>query len=233
MKIDHETITFIQNVVKTAQLVNIDNIIIEPERVRAIDEDKTVVILQTDNVPDMPFGSIGLSRIPVFQSRLDIAKTQDNFSLEAVVNEGEDFTRSLIMKGKGIKIDYRCAKPSSLQGPHRHHDDLVARVKLNAEAVVLLQKGQAAMSADEVTIISNDEVSFEIVDVNNDVFKHTFADSAESLIDDDIVKFAHRYPIKILHALFKQNPEGYFEIGKKGILRITINNLDVYVIPRT
>lgn len=108
MKLDPETVAYTLNVVKTARLVGIDNIIIEPNLVRAMDDSNSVVLFQDEDVPDMPFGSIGLTRIDTFMARYDIAKTQEKFSIEAAVQEGEDFARSLVMKGKGIKIDYRC-----------------------------------------------------------------------------------------------------------------------------
>jgi len=233
MKVDVDTIAYIQKVVKTAQMVGIDNVIIEPELTRAIDDDKTVVLFQNENVPDMPFGSIGLNRIGVFMSRLDIAKTQDGFSIESDSPEGSEFVRSLTMKAKGVKIDYRCANPSTIQAPRQINDVLKHRVPLNAEAVVLLQKGQSAMSADIVTIVSNKSgVSFEIVDINNDIFSHTFTTEVENLTDDTDINFAHRYPIKTLLPLFKQNADGFFEVGQKGILSISVQGLNLFVLPQ-
>lgn len=233
MKLSNEDITFIQNVVNTSQLVNIDSVLIEPGCVRAMDEDKTVVLLQKENVPTFAFGPIGLTRLNTFSSRLNIIKSQEKFSIDAVVDQTEDFTRSLTMKGKGTKIDYRCAKPSTIQAPRLIQDEPRARIKLNGDAVVLLQKGQSAMdNAEEVTINCNDGVSFEFVDVNSDVFKHTFADDVESLLNEDKVRFVHRYSTKTLLALFKKNPDGFFEISRKGILSIAVNNLTVYVLPR-
>jgi hypothetical protein len=233
MKLDVDTIAYIQKVVKTAQMVGIDNVIIEPNITRAIDDDKTVVLFQNENVPDMPFGSIGLNRIGVFMSRLDIAKTQDGFSIESDSPEGSEFVRSLTMKAKGVKIDYRCANPTTIQAPRQINDTLKYRIPLNAEAVVLLQKGQSAMSADTVTIVSNKNgVSFEIVDINKDVFSHTFTTKVENLADDENVSFAHRYPIKNLLPLFKQNADGCFEVGQKGILSISVQGLNLFVLPQ-
>jgi hypothetical protein len=233
MKLDVDTIAYIQKVVKTAQMVGIDNVIIEPNTTRAIDDDKTVVLFQNENVPDMPFGSIGLNRIGVFMSRLDIAKTQDGFSIESDNPEGSEFVRSLTMKAKGVKIDYRCANPTTIQAPRQINDTLKYRVPLNAEAVVLLQKGQTAMSADIVTIVSNKSgVSFEIVDINKDVFSHTFTTKVENLTDNENISFAHRYPIKNLLPLFKQNADGYFEVGQKGILSISVQGLNLFVLPQ-
>ena len=83
MKLDANTISYINDVVRTAQLIGCEDVMIEPGRVRGMDEAQTVVMLQTENVPDMPFGSIGLNRLSVFQSRYDIARVQDGFYIDA------------------------------------------------------------------------------------------------------------------------------------------------------
>ena len=243
MKLDANTISYINDVVKTAQLIGCEDIMIEPGRVRGIDEARTVVILQTKDVPDMPFGSIGLNRLSVFMSRYEIARVQDNFTIEvaedvAKIKQDDDtmldmpIARSLTMRGKGTKIEYRCANPGLMRAPRVIKDELKARVQLTGDAVLLLQKGQAAMGADTVTIISNDGVSFEFTDVNNDVFKHTFADEAEDLLGDGDTKFAHRYPSKTLLALFKHTPTGTFSVGEAGTLWLEINGLNIIVLPQ-
>ena len=232
MKLTSDEITYIQNVVKTAQTVDIDNIIIEQDTVRAIDDNKTVVLFQNEGVPDMSFGSIGLNRIDVFVSRLDIAKTQPDFTIEAENVDDNKYARSLTMKGKGVKIDYRCANPTTIHAPKQIMDTLEYRVQMNADAVMMLQKGQAAMSAETVTIVSNSKgVSFEIVDINNDLFNYTFTDEVENLLEGDNTNFAHRYPIKTLISLFKQNYES-FSIGQRGILNICVHDLNIYVLPQ-
>jgi len=233
MKLDTDSIVYIQNVVRTAQMIDIDNVIIEPGLVRAIDDNKTVVLFQDKDVPDMSFGSIGLNRIGVFMSRLDIAKTQEDFNIDATIDDGSQFTRSLTMKAKGLKVDYRCANPTTIQAPKQVNDVMKYKVQLNAEAVVLLQKGQSAMAAENVTIVSGkDGVKFELVDINDDVFSHIVTTDVECLTDDTNTSFAYRYPVKTLLPLFKYNPEGFFTIGQKGILSISVNGLTIFVLPQ-
>lgn len=235
MKLDTDTISYILNVVKTARLVGIDSIIIEPNLVRAVDESSSVVLYHNQNVPAMPFGSIGLSRVDGLMARYNIAFTQDKFTIEATTGngDGDPWARALVMKAKGIKIDYRCANPAKIKAPRQINDTVKIRAHFTPESVVLMQKGQSAMNAENVSLISNsDGVSFELCDVNNDVFKHTFADSAKALQDGGDTKFAHRYPVKIILPLFREYGEGYFEIGQKGILRFPLNNLTVFVLPR-
>jgi hypothetical protein len=181
----------------------------------------------------MPFGSIGLTRTDVFLARYDIAKTQDNFVIEALVDEDKSYTRALTMKGKGIKIDYRCGDPTKIKAPRQVNDTLVNQVALNAEGVLLLQKGLSAMGSEQVAIVcDNDGVSFELTDVNNDVFKHTFASEAVAISENERKTFAHKYPAKILLALFKHDPTGSFKVGTKGILSFPVNGLTVFVLPQ-
>lgn len=233
MKLDAITLSYIQTVVKTAKLVNIDKIIIEPNMVRAIADDNSVVILESKDVPELPFGSIGMNRLDVFVSRYELLRTQEKFSVEVDIDEDAGCVRSIIMKAKGTKIDYRCAKPAGIKAPRQINDTLKHRVRLNADSVVLLQKASAAMSSPEhITLISNDGVTLEMSDINNDVFKHTLMEKVETLTPDASGKFAHRYFVKTLLPLLKQNSDGYFDVGAKGILAFYVNNLTVYVLPQ-
>ena len=231
MKLDKATITYLHNVVKTAQLIGLESIIIEKDIIRAMDDSRTIVLLQKENIPNLPFESLGLGRINIFLSRLDVVKTQDDFTIQVGSDKESEFVRSLTMKGKGIKIDYRCAKPDTIRAPRQINDVMKHRVKLTGEAVSLLQKAYPTMGAETISIISNDDVSFEMVDINNDIYKHIFANSVEALTDDDDVRFAHQYPAKFLLPLFKHNPEGHINISQKGILNITVNGLNIYVMP--
>lgn len=231
MKLDKNTVSYIQSVIETAKLVGIDSIIIEPNLVRAIDDNSTVVINQNKDIPEMPFGSIGMNRLDIFTARYDIAKSQDGFTIEAEVDTGSQFAKSITMKAKGMKIDYRCANPAAIKAPRQINDVMKYRVLLTTEAVVNLQKAQSAMKAEIVTIVSDNGVSFELSDLNNDVFKYTFTDNVE-VITDGNGKFAHRYPVKTLLSLFKQNATGHFEIGAKGIAAFQLNGLKVFVLPQ-
>lgn len=226
MKIDNTLLNYIENVVRTAKLVGINSIIIEPGRVRGIDDLSTIVLFQTENVPELDTGSIGLNRIDVFLSRFDIAKSRDNFSVEVVQDKGKEFVRAFMMKGKNMKVDYRCANPTTIRAPKMIHDALVANIPLDNDTVRLIEKGVSAMNAELVSIISDNRgVSFEIEDLNKDRLENTWSEEIDT-------KFTHKYPAKTLITLFKQVPETSFEIGQKGILRIIVNELSIYVLPK-
>lgn len=232
MKLSEDLINFIESVVNTGLSINIENIIIEEGAVRAIDEDRTVVLYQNTNIPELPFNSIGLSRIHLFSSRLGLIKGRAGFAIDASL-ENESSALHLKMESDDTKISYRCTDPETIQAPKQINDNIIYRVQLNAEAVNMLQRGSVAMSADTVSITGNDSgVSFELTDVTNDTFSHTFTSEVVQLETDSNSEFAHNYPIKIILALFKQNPDGTFEIGSKGILCISIKGINVYVLPQ-
>jgi hypothetical protein len=173
---------------------------------------------------------MAILRLNVFQSRFEIARLQDNFTMTVDVNS-EGWVRSVLMKGKGTKIDFRCTKPSLVKAPKSFASPLVTRVQMTGETAVLLQQAIQSMGSDVVTIISNNGVSFEIVDVNNDVFKHNFEFEAEALGDDDNTNFAYRYPAKKLLGLFKINPTATFDVSDTGRLCINVNGFDVAILP--
>jgi hypothetical protein len=237
-KLSQEVLDYIEKVVNVAKTAGIDNIIIEKDKVRAIDDDKNVVIFQTTDVPKFPFGAIGLNRISVFASRYDIAKASKDFSVEATIDDTADdepsFVRSLLLKGKGVKIDYRCANPKTIQAPKALNDTITHKVQMTADAVQMLTKGQSAMAADEVAFAGNkNSVSLEMKDNNSDVFEYTFGDTVLLENGHKVADFHHRYPIKIINPLFKQNPDGYFTLSSRGMMNIVVNDINVFVLPRS
>lgn len=237
MILDSTSLLFIQNVVNTANLAKIDSVIIEPGRVRAVDMNKTVMIFQADNVPTFDFGSIGLNRLDVFTSRFNLAKELTNFSVEATTANTSasgtptTFIRALTMKGRGTKVEYRCANPATITAPKNLPDPDTFVAQMNATAVIRLTQGISAMGADTVTIkCDGEKMSMEMADVNNDTLQYEF-DHAAKTMDGDEANFTFKYPIKTIAPLFKASPTSAFVITARGMLKITINNLTVVVIP--
>ena len=235
MKLDQELADYIFKVVKTADMVNVSNVIIEPNMVRSMNDDRTVGLFTNKDVPEMPFGSIGITRIHDLMTRFSIAQSQENFNIEVSMND-EEYATQFVLKGKNLKIDYSCGDPRKLTAPKTLHDVECFKVQLTEDAVNYFQKGIGAMSTDEVSIVSNNGVSFEFADITNDIYTYQFADTVEPVPNADgevssSLKFAHRYPAKTLLVLFKNNPEAAFSIGQKGMLRFPINGMTVFVLP--
>lgn len=233
-----ETIKYIERAVNVARLANIDNLIIETGKVRASDEDATVFICHDENIPAFPFGAIGLTRLGVFASRLDIATGIGSAKVEAVIDDSSEtepsFVRSLTFKAKGFKVDYRCANPKTIKAPKSIKDPIHHSCDMNASGVMMMTKGQSAMAADEAVLVGGkDGVKLEIRDVNSDALVFDICDTVTLEDGCSTPDFYHRYSIKVITNLFKQNPDGRFYITSKGILKISVDDFTVFVMPRS
>jgi hypothetical protein len=256
MNVDVQSLSFIQNVVKTAKVLKIQNIIIEPGKVRGMDDDQTVVIYQDQNVPNMPFGSIGLNRLDVFSSRFDIIRATAGFNIEVSTIGDDDsigfdkfdikdknkqgvkppmWAKALAMSGLNTTIDYRCANPSIIKAPKSRADINRYLLNMTENAFTMILKGKSAMDSDFVTIKGNARsVQLLVTDDNGDSLKYKFGDDIICLIPgEDFPSFSFNYPIEKLIPLFKPNPDVGFHITEKGFLVGTLNDLDIYIAPTT
>lgn len=249
MKLNKQELDFIQSVIKTIQLVDIENIIIEPGKVRAMDENQSIVVFQDTNIPKMSFGSLGLNRIKVFQTRLELAQSQDNFEIEVTTNGEDDeigydkydvsskdpqpmWARSFCMSGKNVKLDYRCASPQTIKAPKQRAGISKYVFNIVPEVITMMQKGKIAMKSDEVTFIGDNKgVNLVISDINGDALNYHFTDEYE-VLDGSSSNFSYKYSIDQLLPLFKTNTSGVCSLTARGSLMFTVNSLDVYVMAR-
>lgn len=232
MKLDTPIINYIVNTLRICKALGIESVILEKDMVRGTHADKTVAVIHVDDVPEFPFESIGLTRLPDLLSRIDIASSQEGFFIDAIAKPDTHYIFSLTIKAKGTKIDYRCADPIRIDAKRKMNDVMKYRITLSEGVVAMLHKGISAMSAEKASIISNSEgLSFELVDAANDVFKYSFPTLAESLDGETDVKFAHRYNAKLLLSVFRDNPTGTFEIGQGGALKIQLSGVTTYLVP--
>lgn len=237
MQVDKPTLQYLENLVSTAGMFGIDSMIIEPGRVRGLHEDGTSAILHTDNVPDLDFKSVGLNRVGLFSSRYNMAKGSDDFTVDVTPNDKDDpqFARALTMKAKGFKVDYRCANPATIRAVKAFAGDYPKyKARMHPEAVVYMIKGTSAMQVDEATIFgSQQRVGLKMIDINGDELEYIFGENVDLLQGDEKeFSFSHRYPVKLLQTMFKGHSDSNFIITHRGLLRMPVNGLDVYVFPR-
>lgn len=234
MKLTQQEILYMSNVVDVANMLSIKSVIIEPGCVRGMNDEHSALLIQSTQVPPMSFNAIGLSRLAEFKSRYDIARSLDAFEVDAQMDAKNEFARALTLKGKGIKIDYRCSSPTTIKCPTALNDVLAYQIQLNSSMIQTILKGQSAMGADTITIVSDsDGASFKLVDVNGDVLMHNFAPTVET-VDGDVTSdtFSHTYSIKMFVIVARENANGYIQIGRKGVLMAPINKLNVWIPPR-
>jgi len=240
MKLEANILTYIKNVVDTANILKIENIIVEPDKVRAMSDDQTTVIFHTEDVPYLSFGSICLNRLQEFVSRFAIIRATNGFEITANIS-GEDNTipcdpktkppkppmwvRSLHMEGLNTSIDYRCTNPALISAPRSMNHSPKYEIQITEQLLTLIQQGKTAMKSELVQFIGNNKGTFMVLkDINGDQLKHKIS----STVDD----FSFGYPIDKLVTIFKIQPDITIFITDLGFLKCNINNLDVYVASR-
>lgn len=232
IKINEEVLTLIRKTVSTAKTFGIEDIIIEENMVRGLHPDRVSVLLHTENIPLLPFNAIAINRLSVFSNRIDLANTQENMIVE-VTTDNDTNASSLTFKAGRLKINYRCANPSTVKAPKKLKDIFIRRITISNEAKDMLIKAYNAMKTEYIAFVNDEQgVRFEMFDLNNDVCSFQFSDNVVMLEDGYNETFTIRYPVKMLLALFKNNTETTFEIGKEGVLKMNYNDLNMLILPK-
>lgn len=238
MKIDPIELDLVRRIVKCATKAKIDNIAIEPGKIRGINDDQTIIIFHTENVPQFSFGSLGLNRIDSLVDRFELAANLSNVEVNVETETdkaGQLFARSLNIKGKGMKVDYRCANPAVIRAPKKFNDVLTYHIAMSPDIVFFMTKGQGAMNSKEVNIVCTKSTTvFTIEDVNGDVFEYEFPAVTTDLTNpaNKDITFKYSYSLPTLLPLLKAAPDQPFVITTPtGMIRINVDGYDVYVMP--
>jgi hypothetical protein len=233
MRLEQDLVEYIKNIVDAANVAKLMNVSVEKGLIRGIDESKRVIVWHDQNVPALPFTMLGLNRFEILTPRLGILYDQPNFTVDATISERDSCVSILTMKAPGSKVDFRCANPKTLMLPKSRNDTMAYQVEITPESVQFLLRSEAAMKMDLVTFVSNESgVKFEIVDNNGDVLSHTFAEQVENVTGGSDTTFVGRYPLRVVLSLFKKATNGIFTIGQRGMMKVTVCGLDLYILPQ-
>jgi len=232
MQLTENDLTFIERVVRTAISMDIESIIIEPNKVRAVDNKKTVVIFsELDNKTS--FGTLGLNKLGQFIATYDTVSVEDNFLAQAIMED--EFVRGIKMTSTNSTSEYRCANPAAITAPHVINDLMIYQFELTPEAFSTLQKIGTSLGAEQVQFIGDENgVRFELASTTGDTFSHNVANSYTYTERDGGTDagFSHKYLVKTILALFKQKQDSDIYIGKRGILCYVLNGMNIYVLPQ-
>ena len=237
MILSKPTVSFIKNkLIKTANLLGIESVIIEKTRIRAMDEKQTTVILH-DHDMDIPFESIGLGRLSLLNSRLSLAKDED-ITVDAIPDErSPTFITRLDIKAKKFKVDYRAANPAAIKAPKgfkSSNDAWFCKVELSEEDLDLLIKASNSMpqKTDSGSICMMGDpatggMMIVLTDTNSDSFEMMVEGKVEFNTSDKIIV---NYPLKQFLTLIKNN-DGVLIVGDRNLLKTTVNSITILVFP--
>jgi hypothetical protein len=245
MKLSAESVKNLKTLLQTVSLVKIDRLIIEPNLIRGVDEDQTVVIVSNQNVPDFGGAKVGLNRLSILANRIALFDADEAFTVEAVESpsrddDGNDIS-SFKLASKGSKFEYKAARVGAIKAPKQLNDSFIWAVTVPVDSVKLAISAANTMGSEQIALVSkaSGEVLFEIVDGSTqDTFTTKIADEAVWLSEDEdqpTQSFVHYYAVKALMPLLKAAGaagDPVLLVGEEGMLQITVNNYAMTLLPR-
>ena len=243
-KLDSAAVTRLDSLLSTSALVKIDKLIVSEDAIRGIDAKKSVALIAKTGLPGIDTRVIGINRLGVLSSRINLVKNNDGFAINMTESDKNDTdVTHLEIRSKNTKVQYRCASGESIKGvPKAIQDNLQWEITVRVCDVPLIAQAASAMTSEVVTIACKDGVVFfEFTDTNNDVFSTQVCDEAiwvdQGKTEPVQKNFCNYYPVAALIPLMKSlasdSKPSVITIGERGILNISVNDFDFFVLPQT
>lgn len=241
MKLSPGSVAELDQLLQTALIAGLKKIIVEPNKMRGVDEKQSVVLLTNRSI-DLDNHNLAITRIDQLAARINLVKSQGGLDIDAspsttTVNGVPDISQLSMSCGR-TKAEYRCAAVETTKGVPKNSTDVMHwEIELTTTLLPTLISGVAAMSAEALMIASVDgkSYSFQCVDVHHDVFK-TDVDLAPIKLNAAASDtFSFKYPAKTVFSLAKEalksSPTIKIQLGEKGMFSIKVNGLDFFVVP--
>lgn len=242
MQLSDDSIQILEDILQTSISVKIDKLIISDNFMSGIDEDKTVVVISNNKVPDFGGLTVGLRRLSTLNSRIGLIKSNDNFKIvadEAGAKEGE--VAKLKLHSKATKAEFVTTNPEKINAPKKVNDESLWLVTIPKELVPTVAQAASTMGTDKIILTSKADgtVHFELMDdKSNDTFEVQIADNAVWIPEDEEPgnpTFVHYYSSKSLLPLIKaagEEEDVNMIISKKGMLQLDVNGFTFTNLPR-
>lgn len=239
MNIPQSDITNIERIIDAAGAVGITTIVMDPTRVAGVSDDSNIIMLQTTDVPQFEFGSIGVNRASAFKARLNLVKdNHPTFSVvpHTITVEGEayPFVRSITMASKTTKVEFRCANPLTIRAPKRMVNPIHYYIPITPEWLDRIVAAQNAMNSDLITLKFDGETfSAELSDSNGDVYSEQDPNLSSTIVQEDVAtgSFKIDYKIKDFINMCRKLTPDVVMITQDTLLVIEKDSINFYLRP--
>lgn len=240
-----EILLKLEETVELALVLEIELLKYSATFVGGIDKTRSEFLLQTTNIPPLPFDTLCINRIPQFASRFEMMKSLPKFAVYTIVKQ-DDSVSAVMFKAGRTDLQFFCPSPNQVRVPKEAPEPPYYKVPIDETVINILSKAHTVMKCENVFVegqVEEDEktevvtkraVAFEMKDISNDPFSHVV-----KITDDDNKVFRSRfaYPLKIFVPILKRAVKGgatFFHMGQvKGILSVQIGDYTVHIASRT
>lgn len=233
------TLTLLQDAIDTAGVLGIERMVIDGHSLRGeAKENGTLILYPFPADTELDFGSIGIGRIPVLQSRWNLLGDDCELVPEFKSRDsGEHFVFRIVLKKNKTNLEFKCTDPAQIRAPKAFNDPDAFEFVFTAYDIDLMVRAKAAMQADRVTFSSKDgtSVQYSISATEGDTLVHELESDLDSKTPS--TTFAVSYKPKILFPVLKSVLADAKEapvsvlLTKRGILKLEINGIPSYIFP--
>lgn len=228
---------------KYCNLVKIESVFITKEVITAKQDETAVYLVEPGDYDFLEFDTLYIDRISSLAPRLKLFEsTKQDFEISAVIKDasnGEKWVQQLILKNNKTSVRFNCGNPARLNRdkmPRVINESLYYRFEMTKDSLETLSRGLSAMGASTMKIFTeNGSVLCDVKDVEGDTLCHKIAEDFTALDTNSEDDFEYEYSFKTMIPLFKEamksNPSFDIEITRRGIMKLEVNGLSLYVIP--
>lgn len=239
MNLSSDSATKLISLLGACKTADIETLIISPDAIRGIDENRSVVITATENIPDFQKHSICLNRLNTLLSRINLVKDSDYTISMKEDNRNKEAISNLDITADSVKVQYRAGSIEIFDKkiPKSVRDEKSFTVSLAVSKLPLITNAISSMAGatDILFTLKNDGMFIELVDQNLDTFTSKIAEEVTE-IDGRPSFYSFKYNIKSLLPILKAAGSGLETIvmafGKKGTLELTLNGYPFILMPK-
>lgn len=236
-KITKDTQTIIKNAVEIASTLGIETLVMDEISLRGENKELGVCIIMPTKDIELEFNSIGISRVPLLKSRMQLLDKSD-ITFDTFKRDSDDIIVASLKFAQGrTALSFKCGDPKLIQAPKVINDPLFYEMNLIDGDVETIIKGIGTMSSEGINFSTTDEKIFiKISDTEGDMFVHELEGDA-TLLDDSAPSLNKTYKAKTLRTIFtnyiRKDDNNILPVSvtRRGIMRISVLNMHIYVFP--
>lgn len=236
-KLTKQTQLTIKNAVEIASTLGVESIVMDEISLRGENKELGVAIILPMADVDVEFDSIGITRVALLKSRLQMLENPKITFQTLPSTEDELHVASLDFEQGRTKISFKCGDAKRIQAPKSINDAIFYEMQLNDEDVQVIIKGINSMASDVVNFGTEDEnILIKISDSTGDMFTHQL-EGTVTVLDDTAPALCKSYKAKTLRTIFTnyirkdENTILPIAITRRGVMRISVLNMYIYLFP--
>jgi hypothetical protein len=153
------------NILTVANLAEIAEVVIGDGKVSGVNENKTAVIISSENIPEFDGMTLGISQLKTLKQNIALFMKDAALEISTKENAKKEITQ-LELKGKNASVTFRATAPGLIKNPKGINDEIKKIVYIDkTQAQMILDAGKAMSSTHIAFALKKDnEVSIEFLD---------------------------------------------------------------------